>query len=90
MLRRMEEGDFVMTTHQTDRDPTEFFSVVGTPYVTEQHDDGRSHYVDQTVSKESAAGVAGLWLVFYGAIIGLSVLANSGAAKWINVAGLLK
>ena len=77
-------------THHTDRDPTEFFSVVGSPYVAEQHDDGRSHYVDQTVAKESAAGVAGLWLVFYGAIIGFSVLANSSAAKWISVAILLK
>lgn len=89
MLRRMEEGDFVMT-HHTDRDPTEFFSVVGAPYVAEQHDDGRSNYVDQMVAKESAAGVAGLWLVFYGVIIGVSVLASSSAAKWINVAELLK
>jgi hypothetical protein len=89
MLRRMEEGDLVMT-HNTDRDPTEFFSVVGAPYVAEQHDDGRSHYIDRAVSKESAAGVAGLWLVLYGTIIGFSVLANSSAAKWINVAALLK
>ena len=77
-------------THQTDRDPTEFFSVVGAPYVAEQHDDGHSKYVDQTVAKESAAGVASLWLLFYAAIIGFSVLANSSAAKWISVAVLLK
>ena len=77
-------------THNIDRDPTEFFSVVGAPYVAEQHDDGHSNYVDKTLARESAAGVAGLWLVFYGAVIGISVLANSSAAKWINVAALLK
>ena len=77
-------------THHTDRDPTEFFSVVGAPYVAEQHDDGRGNYVDQMVTKETAALVAGLWLVLYGAIIGVSVLASGSAAKWISVAELLK
>jgi hypothetical protein len=84
-----EKGSFVMT-HSTGRDPTEFFSVVGTAYVSEQHDDGRSHYIEQTLASERAGGVASLWLAFYGAIVGISLFAGSGAAKWINVAALLK
>jgi hypothetical protein len=72
----------------SERDPTKYFSVVGAAYVPERHDDGHRRDVEQAMSGERAGGVAGLWLVFYGAVIGMSVIANS-SIKWINVAGLL-
>lgn len=73
----------------SERDPTKYFSVVGAAYVSERHDDNRGSDVDRTMASQPASGVAGLWLVFYAVVIGFSVLANSGAAKWINVANLL-
>ena len=74
---------------ESQRDPTRYFSVFGSTYVPEHHDEDHRRFVERTIASEPASGVAGLWLVFYVAVIGLSVAANSGVAKWINVASLL-
>jgi hypothetical protein len=68
-------------------DPTKYFSVVGAAYVQERHDDRR--YVEEMETSGRAGGVAGLWLVLYAVVIGLSVIANSSVMKWVNVASLL-
>jgi hypothetical protein len=86
MLRRMDERELAMSI-ESEKDPTKYFSVVGAAYVPERHDDVRT--ADRTIASEPASGVAGLWLVFYVVVIGLSVIANSSVAKWVNVANLL-
>jgi hypothetical protein len=73
----------------SERDPTKYFSVVGAAYVPERHDDGQLRDEEQAMSSKRAGGVAGLWLVFYAAVIGMSVIANAGVVKWSHVAGLL-
>jgi hypothetical protein len=83
----MDEREFPMSI-DSEKDPTKYFSVVGSAYVPEHHDEGHRRYVEQAISDERAGGVAGLWLVFYAVVIGLSVIANSGVGKWINVANL--
>jgi hypothetical protein len=70
----------------SERDPTKYFSVVGVAYVPERHDEGLRRQSER--AGERAGGVAGLWLVFYAVVIGMSVIANSGVVKWINVAAL--
>jgi hypothetical protein len=72
----------------SERDPTKYFAVVGAAYVPERHDDDHRRNVEQAISGKHAGGVAGLWLVFYAVVIGMSVVANFGVGKWINVAGL--
>ena len=84
MLRPMDERELAMSV-ESEKDPTKYFSVVGSAYVPERHAEGR--LMEQAMS-ERANGVAGLWLVFYAVVIGLSVIANSGVGKWINVANL--
>ena len=70
-----------------EKDPTKYFSVVGSAYVAEHHDDAHRRHVEAKAG-ERAGGVAGLWLVFYAVVIGLSVAANAGVVKWITVANL--
>ena len=87
-MRPMDRGEFNMSV-DSERDPTKYFSVVGAAYVSERHDDDHRRYVDRTLANQPASGVAGLWLLFYTVVIGFSVFANTGVAKWINVANLL-
>jgi hypothetical protein len=74
-----------------ESNPTEYFtvvgSVVGTAYVAEDHAEDRAHHAAIAETQES--GVATLWLLFYGAIIGISLFAEAGAGKWVNTALLL-
>jgi hypothetical protein len=65
-------------THQFEKDPTEFFTVVGAPYVHESRAERETRDY-QPPERPPEIGVAVLWLFLYVAIIGISVLAHSGA-----------
>ena len=49
------------------RDKTGLFTVVGAPYVAEQHTDSRSHLQAEKEKPppEPGAGIASLWALFY-------------------------
>jgi hypothetical protein len=72
-----------------DENRTEFFTVVGAPYVQEHHADDRSHYREYADRNPPETGVAGLWLVFYAVIIGASLFSHGGASKAFHVASAL-
>jgi hypothetical protein len=61
------------------RDKTELFTVVGAPYVAEQHNDSRSHLQveNEKPPPEASAGIAGLWAVFY-AVLAIGWVFGSG------------
>jgi hypothetical protein len=65
-------------THSTEKNSTEFFSVVGSPYITERHADIRSHYGERNSGDKTTGGVAVLWLIFY------AVIAIAGVAGWLG------
>ena len=69
-----------------DKDRTELFTVVGAPYVREHHADTTGHYHKVSDEGPRGTGMAGLWLVFYGLIIGVAVLGKAGATSAIEVA----
>jgi hypothetical protein len=71
-----------------DNDRSEMFTVVGAPYVQERHADGRNHYRAYADRSPPETGVAGLWLVFYAVIIGVSLFSH-GANKAFHVASAL-
>jgi hypothetical protein len=79
---------------QIDKDPTEFFSVVGAPYVPEHRGDGRRHLeawqVERStdINQPETAGAV-LWLVFYGVIIGAGLLSKAGATKLVAMASVV-
>ena len=66
-------------SHLIEQDRTGFFTVVGSPYVREQHDDTRSHYHRYSDEGAKGVGMATLWLAFYAVIIGVTVLSKVGA-----------
>ena len=68
-----------------DKDPTEFFSVVGAPYVRENRSEPADRHTCSDPEPRRAA-VAALWLAFYAAIVGVPLFASSGAAKLVEVA----
>ena len=72
-----------------DDNRTEFFTVVGAPYVQEHHADSHGHYRESTDRAPPETGVAGLWLVFYAVIIGASLLNHGTASKAVHVASTL-
>ena len=67
-----------------EQDRTGFFTVVGAPYVAEQHDDTRSHY--HRYSDEGGNGVwmATLWLAFYAVIVGVTLFGKGVASRAIE------
>lgn len=68
-------------TFGIDRDKTELFTVVGAPYVAEQHHaDGESHFQAEHDKPETNTdtGIAGLWVVFY-VVIAIAGLVSSGS-----------
>ena len=77
--------------HSIDKNPAEFFtvvgSVVGTGYVAEDHAEDRAHH--SAIAETQESGVASLWLLFYAAIICISLFAEAGTGKWVNTAVLL-
>jgi len=71
------------------QDPTEFFSVVGAPYVREQH--GSDHHIRERRSgdqrpRKFEIGVASVFAAFCAVAIGVSLFASNGAAKLVEVA----
>lgn len=71
---------------QLNRDPTEFFSVVGAPPVREHHAETSKPTRKHSDSQPPGAGIAASWLVFYVVIVAVSLFANGGAAKLVEVA----
>jgi hypothetical protein len=76
-------------TRQSQQDPTKFFSVVGAPYVREHH--GQHHYVrerrtDDHRPRTLEIGIASAFAAFCGSALGVSLFANAGAAKLVDVA----
>jgi hypothetical protein len=72
------------------KDPTQFFSVVGAPYVPESHAGDTDHPLrERSEVRQPETGVAGLWLVLYAVIIGVSYFSNGGAAKLIETAAVI-
>ena len=73
----------------SDGNQTKYFTVVGAAYVPEQHGEHPARTDrDRDTSRQPETGVASLWLVFYGAIIVLSLI-NVGAAKLQSMASLV-
>jgi hypothetical protein len=73
-------------SHRPEQDRTGFFNVVGGPYVAERHDDTRSHYHRYSDEGRNGAGMATVWLAFYGIIIGVTVLSKAGAGRAVAMA----
>jgi len=74
-------------TRQSQQDPTELFSVVGAPYIREQH--GQHHYVRERRTHRPRTleiGLASAFAAFCGSALGVSLFANAGAAKLAEVA----
>jgi hypothetical protein len=69
-----------------DKDRTGLFTVVGAPYVPEQHSDARGHYHRTSEQVPKSPSIAGLWLIFYALIIGIAVFGKSGAGSAIETA----
>lgn len=87
-----------MSLH-SERNPSEFFTVFGAAYLPEHHDEhggkGNGRTFDDAAAErrgrgfnQSELGVASLWLVFYGAVIAISVFASGSASKWIAIAAV--
>ena len=74
-----------MSDHR-ERDPTGLFTVVGAPYISEQHSDTTGHYHKVSEQGRRSPGVAGLWLAFYALIAGVAVFGKSGAGSAIELA----
>jgi len=74
-----------------DKDRTKLFTVVGAPYIAEQHDDSRSHYQAEKEKPPPDTGIAGLWVVFYAVIAGAWLIGGGTVGKAIGYAvALLK
>jgi hypothetical protein len=69
-----------------DDDKTKLFTVVGAPYVAEQHNDSRSHYQADKEKPPPDTGIAGLWLVFYAVIAGTWLFGGGTVSKAIEYA----
>jgi hypothetical protein len=72
-------------------DTTRLFTVVGAPYVAEQHTDGRSHYQVEKDRPPPDSGVAGLWAIFYAVLAGSWLFSGGAVGKAVEYAvALLK
>ena len=79
--------------HRFERDPTEFFSVVGAPYVRERardDDTGKDHLHDRLASaprrRRFRIGFVTLCASLGAALFGVSLFASNGAARLGEVA----
>ena len=68
------------------QDRTGLFTVIGAPYVAEQHDNTRSHYRRYADEGRNGALMAGLWLAFYAVIVGVTVLGKVGSGRAVEIA----
>jgi hypothetical protein len=64
---------------------TPLFSVVGPAFVPEQRAD-TGHPIHPPDNSSREAGVAGIWLAFYLALAGVSVMTSGGATRLIEFA----
>jgi hypothetical protein len=76
-------------SRQFEQDPTEFFAVVGAPYIRERH--GGEPYVrprrtDDQRPRKLEIGIASAFAGFCAVAFGISLFANDGAAKLVEVA----
>ena len=79
----------VVMTRQFNRDPTEFFSVVGAPYVRDTPGMSGSSMSAGTGDQRPRLfeiGVASLCAAFCAVSLGVSLFANNGAARLVQVA----
>jgi hypothetical protein len=72
-----------------EQDRTGLFTVVGAPYVPEQHDDTRSHYHRYSDEGTKGVGMATLWLALYAVIVGVTMLGKVGAGRAVETATAL-
>ena len=75
-----------MTRH-SQQDPTEFFSVVGAPHIRDRRE-SRFHELrtDDARPRKLEIGVASVCAAFCAVALGVSLFANSSAAKFVEVA----
>lgn len=76
-------------TRQFQQDPTEFFSVVGAPYLRESHGYDsylNEHRTDDQRPRKLEIGVASVFAGFCAVALGVSLFASDGAAKLVEVA----
>jgi hypothetical protein len=71
------------------QDRTQFFSVVGAPYISEQH--GAGHYTrerrtDDQRPRKLRIGIASAFAGFCAVVFGVSLFATDGPAKLAEVA----
>lgn len=71
--------------HLLEQDRTGFFTVVGAPYVAEQHDDMRGHYRGRADERGVAMRMAAIWLAVYAVIMGVAVFGKAGAGRAIEM-----
>ena len=76
-------------TRQFQQDPTEFFSVVGAPYLRESHGHDRCIHdrrADDQRPRRFEIGVGSVFAGFCAVALGVSLFASDGAAKLVEVA----
>jgi hypothetical protein len=77
-------------TRQFYQDPTEFFSVVGAPFVREHHSDGycvHERRTDDQRPRKLEIGIATIFTGFCAVALGISLFASSsGAARLVGAA----
>ena len=74
---------------QFHQDPTEFFSVVGAPYIGERHAGGHyahEHSIDDQRLPRFELGMSSFCAAFCIVALGVALFADSGAAKLVEVA----
>jgi hypothetical protein len=74
-----------------NRDNTELFTVVGAPYIAEQHTDSHNPLQVENEKPPPETGVAGLWVVFYAVIAVAWLFSSDSVGKAVEYAvALLK
>ncbi len=76
-------------TRQSHQRSTEFFSVVGTPYIGERHADGHyahEHSIDDQRPPRFELGMSSFCAAFCIVALGVALFADNGAAKLVEVA----
>jgi hypothetical protein len=74
-------------TRQFHQDPTEFFSVVGGPFLREHHrGEYQIHRTDDPRPGKLEIGIASIFTGFCAVALGVLLFANSGAAGLVKVA----
>jgi hypothetical protein len=71
-------------SHLLEQDRTEHFTVVGSPYVSERHDDTRSHYHRYSDEGAHGIGMAAVWLALYAVIIGVTLVGKAGLSQAVE------